>query len=94
LRNTRHPDDSRQDPEPDLQHHACGGVGRRGQHFRDGGTVISTAFGVSGELSSQRIIIIIIIIAANCRINDNLAGLKRVTGGLAPVSRRTETPGA
>jgi NADPH:quinone reductase len=51
------------------------GVARQ---VRDAGTVISTAFGVPGELSSQNRIIV-----ANYQLDDKPARLKRVTGALA-----------
>jgi NADPH:quinone reductase len=47
------------------------------QHVRDGGTVISTAFGVSGELSSQNR-----ITAANYQLDDKPARLQHVTAAL------------
>jgi NADPH:quinone reductase len=48
------------------------------RHVRDGGTVISTAAGVTSELARQDR-----IAAANCRIEDKQARLERVTGALA-----------
>jgi NADPH2:quinone reductase len=48
------------------------------QHVRDGGTVISTAFGVTGELSSQNR-----ITAANYQLDDKPARLEHVTAALA-----------
>jgi NADPH:quinone reductase len=48
------------------------------QHVRDGGTVISTAFGVTAELSSHNR-----ITAANYQLDDKPARLERVTGALA-----------
>jgi NADPH:quinone reductase-like Zn-dependent oxidoreductase len=48
------------------------------QHVRDGGTVISTAFGVSAELSGQRR-----ITSANYQLDDKPARLERVSSALA-----------
>ncbi len=48
------------------------------QHVRDGGTVISTAFGVTAELSSHNR-----ITAVNYQLDDKAARLERVTGALA-----------
>jgi NADPH:quinone reductase len=48
------------------------------QHVRDGGTVISTAFGVTDELSSQNR-----IAAANYQLDDKPARLRHVTEVLA-----------
>lgn len=48
------------------------------RHVRDGGTVISTTSGVTSELASQNR-----ITAANCRIDDKPARLRRVTETLA-----------
>ena len=48
------------------------------QHVRDAGTVISTAFGVTDELSSQDR-----ITAANYQLDDKPARLEHVTGALA-----------
>jgi NADPH:quinone reductase-like Zn-dependent oxidoreductase len=47
-------------------------------HVRDGGTVISTAFGVTGELSSQTR-----ITASNYQLDDKPARLEHVTAALA-----------
>jgi NADPH:quinone reductase len=48
------------------------------QHVRDGGTVISTAFGVVGELARQGR-----TAAANYQLDDKPARLERVSGALA-----------
>jgi NADPH:quinone reductase len=48
------------------------------RHVRDGGTVISTAFGVTGELSSEDR-----VTATNYQLDDKPARLERVTSALS-----------